>query len=299
MVKRALLAVFLATAGISLAHAETLVQTEPLSVPAGTMLHCRTTQTLTTKLNFQGDAFTISVAEPVTINGRVAIPVGSTLAGRITRMERPGRIKGVGQMRLTVEQITLPDGRSFPLGATLMTAYGADNVKVVGSEGLVKGPSSRVPDFEEIGAGTAGGTLLGLIFAHPVIGATVGLTAHHRRSHAPPREGFDHPGRNAAQLSIDARVGDHAATLRGPAPQIRCTAPASESLRQLRCPPGLGGRCVSRGHDPGDAAPPPLAEDHLRLRDEVLACPHPRRRIPGNGHVHRSGDFTSRYSSQS
>jgi type IV secretion system protein VirB10 len=177
MVKRALLAVFLAAAGISLAYAETLVPTEDLSVPAGTMLHCRTTQTLTTKLNFQGDAFTMSLAEPVSVDGRVAIPVGSTLAGHIARMERPGRIKGVGQMRLTVEQITLPDGRNFPLGATLMTAYGVDNVKVVGSEGLIKGPSSRVPDFEEIGAGTAGGTLLGLIFAHPVIGATVGLTA--------------------------------------------------------------------------------------------------------------------------
>ncbi|MFZ0964891.1 MAG: hypothetical protein WAO35_28880 [Terriglobia bacterium] len=177
MVQRALLAVILATAGISLAQAETLVQAEPLSVPAGTMLHCRITETLTTKLNVQGDAFTMSVAEPVSLNGRVAIPAGATLAGRITRMERPGRIKGVGQMRLTVEQITLPDGRSFPLGATLMTAYGVDNVKVVGNEGLVKGPSSRTPDFEEIGAGTAGGTLLGLLFAHPVIGATVGLTA--------------------------------------------------------------------------------------------------------------------------
>jgi hypothetical protein len=177
MVKRALLAVFLATAGISLAYAETLVDMDALSVPAGTMLHCRTTQTLTTKLNFQGDAFTMSVAEAVNINGHVAIPVGSMLAGHITRMERPGRIKGVGQMRLTVEQITLPDGRNFPLSATLMTAYGADNVKVVGSEGIIKGASSRVPDVEEIGAGTAGGTLLGLIFAHPLIGATVGLTA--------------------------------------------------------------------------------------------------------------------------
>jgi hypothetical protein len=177
MVKRAFLAVFLASAGISLAHAETLVQTEPLSVPAGTMLHCRTTETLTTKLNSQGDPFTISVTEPITINGHLVIPVGATLAGRITGMERPGRLKGVGQMRLTLEQITLPDGRSFPLGATLMTAYGADNIKVVGSEGLVKGPSSRVPNFEEMGGGTAGGTLLGLIFGHPIIGATVGLTA--------------------------------------------------------------------------------------------------------------------------
>jgi hypothetical protein len=80
-------------------------------------------------------------------------------------------------MMLTVQQITLPDGRAFPLAATLVTAYGAENVKVVGSEGLVKGPNSHVPDFEEIGAGTVGGTLLGLIFAHPFVGATVGATA--------------------------------------------------------------------------------------------------------------------------
>jgi hypothetical protein len=177
MVQRALLAVLLVTAGISLANAETPVETEPLSVPAGTMLHCRTTQTLTTRLNARGDAFTISVAEPVSINGNVAVPAGATLAGRITFMERPGRIKGVGEMRLTVEHLTLPDGRSFPLSATLMTAYGPGRMKVVGSEGLIKGPTSHAPDVEEIGAGTAGGALLGLIFDHPVIGATVGFTA--------------------------------------------------------------------------------------------------------------------------
>jgi len=175
MVKCALLAVFLATAGISFAEAP--VGTEAFSVPAGTLLHCRTNQTLTTKLNKQGDAFTINIAEPVSVNGHVAIPVGSSLFGRIMLMERPGRIAGVGQMLLTVQQITLPDGRTFPLAATLVTVYGAENVKVVGNEGLVKGPNSHVPDFEEIGAGTVGGTLLGLIFAHPFVGATVGATA--------------------------------------------------------------------------------------------------------------------------
>jgi len=177
MVQRALLAVLIACTGISLVHAESPSVGDLVSVPAGTMLHCRMVQTLTTKLNFQDDVFTLTVTEPVTVNGRAAIPAGATLVGRITRMERPGRIKGVGQMLLVVDQITLPDGRSYPLSATLMTAFGADNVRVVGSEGLVKGPSSRFPDFEEIGAGTVGGTLLGLLFAHPVVGATVGLTA--------------------------------------------------------------------------------------------------------------------------
>ncbi|MGA3167602.1 MAG: hypothetical protein ABSF14_15970 [Terriglobia bacterium] len=177
MVKRALLAVFLTLAGIFPAYAETPAKGEPLSVPAGTTLHCRVTETLTTKLNYQGDAFTLTISEPVLADGREVIPVGSTLQGRIAQMDRPGRIRGVGQMRLTVEQITFPNGRKAPLSAALLTAYGADNVKVVGSEGLVKGPSSRPPDLEEIGAGTTGGTLLGLIFGHPFIGAAFGATA--------------------------------------------------------------------------------------------------------------------------
>jgi hypothetical protein len=177
MVKRVLLAVLIATVAIPLAYAETPVKTGSFSVPAGTLLHCRINQTITTMLNKQGDAFTINVTEPVTLNGQVAIPVGASLSGRITFIERPGRIAGVGQMRLTVEQITLPDGRGFPLAATLITAYGVENVKVVGNEGLVKGPNSHRPDFEEIGAGTVGGTLLGLMFAHPLVGATLGLTA--------------------------------------------------------------------------------------------------------------------------
>jgi hypothetical protein len=177
MVKRVLLAVLLATVALPLAYAETPVETDPFSVPAGTMLHCRTNQTITTMLNKRGDTFTINVTEPVTLNGQVAIPVGASLSGRITLLERPGRVAGVGQMRLKVEQITLPDGRGFPLAATLMTAYGVENVKVVGSEGVIKGPNSHTPDFEEIGAGTVGGTLIGLIFAHPVVGAAVGLTA--------------------------------------------------------------------------------------------------------------------------
>lgn len=177
MVYRAFLAVLISTTIVSFSSAATPDVADSLSVPAGTLLHCRTTQTLTTKLNARGDGFTISVAEPVSLNGNVAIPVGSLLAGRITYIERPGRIKGVGQMRLNVENLTLPSGRVYPLSATLMTAYGVDRVKVVGNEGLIKGPSSRVPDVEEIGAGTVGGALFGLIFAHPFVGATVGATA--------------------------------------------------------------------------------------------------------------------------
>jgi hypothetical protein len=177
MVKRVLLFVLLATLAVPLALAESPTETAEISIPAGTLVHCRTNATITTMLNKEGDAFTFNVTEPVMINGRVAIPVGSAITGRITQIARPGRISGVGQMRLNVQQIYLPDSRSFPFSATLMTAYGPNRMKVVGNEGLVKGPSSRRPDAEEIGAGTVGGTLIGLMCGHPIVGATVGLTA--------------------------------------------------------------------------------------------------------------------------
>jgi hypothetical protein len=141
------------------------------------MFHCRVLQTLTTRLNFQGDAFTATISEPVMMEAHEVIPVGATIEGRIARMERPGHVRGVGQMRLTAERITFPDGRSFPLSALLMTAYGADDARVVDSEGTVKGPSSRLQAAEEIGGGSAVGSLVGLLFGHPVIGIAVGGTA--------------------------------------------------------------------------------------------------------------------------
>jgi hypothetical protein len=171
MVKHALLAGFVAvTMG-------TVARAEKYSIPAGTTLHCRVTSTLSTKLNYQGDLFTATVSEPLMVNGREAIPVGATLEGRVSWMTRPGRIRGVGQMRLSADRITLSDGRSFPMNALLISAYGADDVKVSGDEGLVRGPSSRLASFKEIGGLAAGGGVMGLLFSHPVVGIAVGGAA--------------------------------------------------------------------------------------------------------------------------
>ncbi len=177
MVKRALLAVLAGLATVSFLSAANVTTGAKVSIPAGTVIHCRIAETLTTKLNTAGQAFQATVSEPVMVEGREIIPVGSTIHGRIANLQRPGRIKGVGQMRLLAETLALPGGRTFPVTAVLLTAYGAEDAKVVGSEGTIKGPGSRIEDIEEIGGGTGAGALLGLIFHHPIVGATVGGTA--------------------------------------------------------------------------------------------------------------------------
>jgi hypothetical protein len=171
MVKRALLCILLTVWCVSVARAETF------AVPAGTTVHCRLLQTLSTKLNFQGDSFVATVSEPLVIDGKHVIPVGSTVEGRIAWLARPGRIKGVGEMRLDAEKVNFPDGRSFAVNAVLVNTYGAEDARVVGEEGYVKGPRSRIKDLQEIGLGMGGGGFLGTLFGGfhgAVVGGAIG-----------------------------------------------------------------------------------------------------------------------------
>jgi len=171
MVKRALLCLLLILGAVGALQAETF------NIAAGTKLNCRLTQTLSTKLNFQNDPFTATVTEPLVIGGKQVIPFGSTIDGRIAWLVRPGRIRGVGEMRLDVVRITLPDGRSYTLNAVLTNAYGAPGARVRDEEGNVKGPSSRLRDMQGVGLGMGGGGFVGLLFggAHgAVVGGAIG-----------------------------------------------------------------------------------------------------------------------------
>ncbi len=174
MVKRVMLSVGLLVLSVSFARAE------KNTVPAGSVLHCRLTQTLTTHLNAQGDPFTATVSEPVMIDGHEVIPVGAKIEGRIAQVQRPGRIRGVGEMRLAAEKVVMPDGTSYPLSAILAAVYGAEGAKVKGEEGGVKGPNSRLRTLEEVGAGMGGGGFIGTIFGGftgTMVGGAIGGAA--------------------------------------------------------------------------------------------------------------------------
>src|SRR5579862_298821 len=173
MVKRVLLSVGLLVLCVSFARAA------KNSIPAGSVLHCRLTQTLSTRLNAEGDPFTANVTDPLVIDGREVIPAGARIEGRIAQLQRPGRIRGVGEMRLTAEKVVMPDGASYPLSAILAAVYGTEG-NVHGEEGGVKGPNSRLRTVKEVGAGMGGGGLVGTIFGGftgTIIGGAIGGAA--------------------------------------------------------------------------------------------------------------------------
>ena len=164
--------------GVLLLLTAAVAQTN-LSLPAGTALNVKLESTLATFTSKNGDAFSGRVTQPVTMDGKVVIPVGTTVLGRVTRVSEPRRIAGKPTIGITPETVVLPNGERYALNATLVDTSlraGTD----VNDEGQFKGAGHDTKDLMEIGAGTGGGMLIGGMAAGGkgvLIGGAIGATA--------------------------------------------------------------------------------------------------------------------------
>jgi hypothetical protein len=156
-------------------------------VPAGTALIVRLDTTLATFSNRAGDPFRSSLTQPVVVNGQTALPAGTVIEGRVTKISEPRRISGKPTIGILPEAVILPTGERYYLDATLTDTniHGSD----VNSEGQFKGTGHDRRDTVEQGGGTAGGMLIGGLIGGPpgiLIGGAIGAggtTAHWLAKH--------------------------------------------------------------------------------------------------------------------
>ena len=57
-----------------------------------------------------GDTVYLETAFPVLAGRRIVIPVGSYVTGTVTQIKRPGRVKGLGELYIHFDSLTLPNG---------------------------------------------------------------------------------------------------------------------------------------------------------------------------------------------
>jgi hypothetical protein len=155
-----------------------VLATAQTSLPTGTAVKMKLDTTLATFSSKAGDPFTARVIEPVVMDGRTVIPVGTTVEGRVTKSSEPRRIAGKPTIAIFPEHLVLPDGQRFMLNATLVDTdrgHGTD----VNTEGQFKGAGHDGKDLTEIGMGTGGGMLIGGLIGGGkglLIGGAVGAT---------------------------------------------------------------------------------------------------------------------------
>jgi len=137
-------------------------------IPVDTELVIELVNDLNTESAKEGDRFQAKIISPVEI-------AGSLIEGRITKIQKPGRVNRRSELSLSFDLIRLTESRwsNFSAILTEVVPIKNDNVRRVDVEGTVEGQSSLKGDAIKVGAATATGAGVGAIVGGPV-GAAVG-----------------------------------------------------------------------------------------------------------------------------
>ena len=137
-------------------------QSEKLIVQAGTRLPLILRNSVNTRTAKRGDSVYFESDYPITANNRVAIPMGTFLRGEILEAKRPGRIRGRGEIRIAIQQMTFLNGYTITLLAT-PSSVDPNSGAGVNSAGTIAGPSSSLRDTTAVLLTTAGGAYIGAV----------------------------------------------------------------------------------------------------------------------------------------
>lgn len=148
-------------------------------VREGTLFHVKVRQPLSTLTTTPGSRFSAELTAPVEKQGRVVLPIGSVLEGRVTEVRSGRRISGRALLHLEPRSITLPDGSHYSLRAQLIDSDRLNNTAVDQEGSLVRKDHPK-ETLAIIGATTgtaavAGGLIGGGVGA--VVGAGIGAGA--------------------------------------------------------------------------------------------------------------------------
>lgn len=153
--------------------APAVANTGNVSIPRDSILLVELISPLSTDATQRGDRFEARVVEPRDLDGAI-------VEGRVSRVKRPGKMKGVAELQLDFRTIRMPDRRVADLSADVIEVVpmsGQDNVGKVDPEGGVRGSDSTKDDVSKVGAATGIGAIIGAIAGGgkgAAIGAAIG-----------------------------------------------------------------------------------------------------------------------------
>ena len=102
-----------------LASAAPALSQQSVSVAVGTVIPLRIDKLLSSYSSRVGDPFTATVFRSVSVDGRTVLPEGVKVEGRVTAITQGVPGKSPATIAVAFDKISLPDGKSIPLDATL------------------------------------------------------------------------------------------------------------------------------------------------------------------------------------
>jgi hypothetical protein len=136
-------------------------QQKMITVPAGTTILVRMLDTVDSSKNPPGSRFTAVLETNLVVNGKVIVPKGNTVYGRLAESKQAGRATGSSELQLELTDIVV-HGTAYPL---------------LTSDYQVKGSSSGKRSAKRVLGGAGLGAIIGGIAGNAGMGAAIGVTA--------------------------------------------------------------------------------------------------------------------------
>ena len=156
------------------------------TVDAGVKLPLSLINSISTKHSQAGDRVYLESAFPILSRGRIVIPVGSYVAGTVTEIKKPGRVKGRGELYVRFDTLTLPNGVTRDFTSRMGTMDASSSGKLDRDEGKVVSEGQQSRRLQTVAETTATGASVGGIAG--AVGSHAGMGLESARESAPPPE---------------------------------------------------------------------------------------------------------------
>lgn len=137
------------------------MRTDPMTVPGRTDLEVRLVESLGSSISESGETFNATLANPVVINHKVAIPAGAKVTGQVDSARPSGHLETPALLGIELTTVNV-DGKTYDLET---------------SERVWRGRSHKKHDAKWIAGLAGGGALLGALVGGgkgAAIGAGIG-----------------------------------------------------------------------------------------------------------------------------
>jgi hypothetical protein len=147
-------------------------------IPQGAHLLLRMENSLSTRTAREGDYVYLRTASPISLDGKIVVPVGSYVQGVVAQAKRSGRVTGRAELAIRLETLTLAQGKVVKFAPHLSSVDSGDSgQKVTGNENVVEQASTRGHDAARIAILAGTGASLGGIADRSWKGAGIGAGA--------------------------------------------------------------------------------------------------------------------------
>ena len=154
------------------------IEEQSYTVAAGVKLPLSLINSISTKHSQEGDRVYLETAFPILSRGRIVIPVGSYVAGTVTEIKKPGRVKGRGELYVRFDTLTLPNGVTRDFTSRMGTMDASSSGNLDRNEGKVVSEGNKAGDLQTVAETTATGAsvggIAGAVGSHAGMGLGVG-----------------------------------------------------------------------------------------------------------------------------